>query len=194
MGSLGRRNSISSVAPTKLDLPMGSLGRRNSISSMVTTKLDLPSKAHHPQSSSFPIAGDKRYPAVDFELVALTIRPLSYTSLKDLITSSSSSLGVGLCPSSPGVATHSCHDISIRNRLVKQAAWAYLQPMAASPDSAGRDFFRRVWVRICSPGHFRNPVSACLSFLNRHVIPTIARAIGRLLDVFRPARKASAVL
>ncbi|KAH9614119.1 hypothetical protein KSS87_010575, partial [Heliosperma pusillum] len=96
-----------------------------------------------------------------FELVSLkfpTATP-SYTSLKDIIPSSPSSI------LSPSPATNSAggagaitsptsgsgYEISIRNRLVKQAAWAYLQPtVPSSPSSSSpclcfsREFFRPI--------------------------------------------------
>ncbi|XP_077239678.1 uncharacterized protein LOC143880568 [Tasmannia lanceolata] len=130
------------------------LQRRNSISSGAPTMLDLPSK---PQSSSFAI-GDKAIPTVDFELFSL--RPPAYTSLKDVLQLSPA----GIQSPVAGGGNKNCYEISIRNRLVKQAAWAYLQPMAASPNSARRSFFWRMWVRL-SGDHFKNPVNTCLGFL-----------------------------
>lgn len=51
---------------------------------------------------------------------------VSYISLRDLLPS--------VTP--PSSVAASGYDISIRNRLVKQAAWAYLQPMSSSPTSS----------------------------------------------------------
>eukprot|EP00262_Sarcandra_glabra_P020724 TRINITY_DN8404_c0_g1_i1.p1 TRINITY_DN8404_c0_g1~~TRINITY_DN8404_c0_g1_i1.p1 ORF type:complete len:170 (+),score=0.66 TRINITY_DN8404_c0_g1_i1:134-643(+) len=150
------------------------LRRRNSNPSPVPTKLDLPAK---PQSSSFPTAnGDNRsFLTVDFELVNL--KPMSYTSLKDLMPSSPAAIQ---SPTAAGAGNW--NEISIRNRLVKQAAWAYLQPMAVSPESSNQHFFHRIRNRFSS--EFRNPVNACLGFINFRVIPTIARAFNRLLGAF----------
>ncbi|KAF8395447.1 hypothetical protein HHK36_019393 [Tetracentron sinense] len=151
-----------------------SLRRRNSIpSSVLPTKLHLPAK---PKSSSFPYTnGDKpSLSTVDFEL--LSLRSLSYTSLKDLIPSSP---GPGI-QSPTGPASQSGYEISIRNRLVKQAAWAYLQPMSASSSSSGGHFFRRMWVKF-SGEYIMNPINACLEFINLHVIPAIIRAFDMLL-------------
>ncbi|OVA07113.1 hypothetical protein BVC80_1289g28 [Macleaya cordata] len=153
-----------------------SLHRRNSIpSAMVPTKLDIPIKL---QSSSFPITNGDRVSslsAVDFELISLKSSQ-EYTSLKDLIPSSSPTTAVQ-SPTASGI--QSCYEISIRNRLVKQAAWAYLQPMSSSPNSSGNSF-RRMWVRFSSEC-IRNPVNACLRFINRRIIPTISQALNRIL-------------
>ncbi|CAA3017872.1 Hypothetical predicted protein, partial [Olea europaea subsp. europaea] len=62
-------------------------------------------------------------------------------------------------PSSPHQAQLG-PDICIRNRLVKQAAWAYLHPMSISPDSAGKGFLHRLWQRV----------AAFFDFLNRQII------------------------
>ncbi|XAR64778.1 hypothetical protein NMG60_11008609 [Bertholletia excelsa] len=129
---------------TKLTPP---LRRRNSIATpvVVPAKLILPPKPHH--AASFPSGGTttiaapsssassfcssgQSFSAVDFEMIC--IKPLSYTSLKDLLPST--------------VAVHSPSagsEISIRNRLVKQAAWAYLRPMSTSPDATGHRFWSK---------------------------------------------------
>ncbi|GFP85762.1 hypothetical protein PHJA_000719900, partial [Phtheirospermum japonicum] len=61
-------------------------------------------------------------------------------------------------------------DICIRNRLVKQVAWAYLQPMSTSHSSAGDNFFHRLWPRV----------AAFFDFVRRSLI----RAVGWTLQVF----------
>ncbi|RWR83635.1 hypothetical protein CKAN_01239500 [Cinnamomum micranthum f. kanehirae] len=138
--------------------------RRNSISSIIPTTLHLPS-APRSQSLSFPTA--------DFELASLRpLPPSSYTSLKDIL------------PTSPGIqsptASQICQEISIRNRLVKQAAWAYLQPMASSPGSSSssgtHQFLRRIWVSFSSAGF--------LGFLRHPFFHAIRTAFTRLLGVF----------
>ncbi|KAI4370151.1 hypothetical protein MLD38_018528 [Melastoma candidum] len=58
----------------------------------------------------------------------------SYSSLKDFLPPSSS----------PQVLCSPTTSISIRHRLVKQAAWAYLQPAAVSPVSPPVPSFRRL--------------------------------------------------
>ncbi|KAL0344831.1 UNVERIFIED_CONTAM: hypothetical protein Sradi_4314400 [Sesamum radiatum] len=124
---LRRRNSISSafsVAPTKLSL----LAHHNSSSSATTTTTTTSSSSD------------------DLELLSIKPTSLSYTSLKDLLPL--------VAVNSP--KTNSVHqvqpgsDICIRNRLVKQAAWAYLQPMSASPGSSSSNFFHRLWPRVAA--------------------------------------------
>ena len=157
--------------------PSSNLRRRNSISAgAIPSKLTLPSNAHY--SCSFPRPNGvgvssstssssprSSFPAVDFELISL--KSLSYTSLKDLLPSTS----VVQSPTAAGAAAGSCHEISIRNHLVKQAAWAYLQPMSASPGSL--------------PGFstecLRNRVCTCLGFINSRIISAIIRAFDRIL-------------
>ncbi|KAK6942550.1 hypothetical protein RJ641_027927 [Dillenia turbinata] len=151
------------------------LKRRNSIPTstlVVPSKLNLPIK---PQSSSFPHSNSNSngvLSAADFELDSL--KSLSYTSLKDLLPPSPS--GIRSPTSSSCFGAAACTQISIRNRLVKQAAWAYLQPMSTSPDSAGHGFFHRLWIRL-SGDSLKHSVKSCFAF--------IARAFNRLLRAFR---------
>ncbi|CAA7026777.1 unnamed protein product [Microthlaspi erraticum] len=129
--------------------PVTPLRRRNSIA---TTTAAI--------TSDIPFAIDSSTPtSFDFELI--TLKPSSfvaYTSLRDILSSpSSSSFNI---PSINGHGSSSTvGDISIRNPLVKQAAWSYLQATAltSSEDSAGSQFLRRIWL------HF----SAGIQFLRR---------------------------
>lgn len=82
------------------------------------------------------------------DLELLTIKPNApptYTSIKDLL------LPVNAVnspkPNTPYQAQPGT-DICIRNRLVQQAAWAYLQPMSTSSGSSAQSFFRRIWPRV----------------------------------------------
>ena len=166
--------------------PSSNLRRRNSIgTAAIPTKLTLPSKAHY--SSSFPRPNGVRvssstlssspqssFPNVDFELISL--KSLAYTSLKDLLPSTSAAQS----PTAAGTGSGSCYEISIRNRLVKQAAWAYLQPMSASPGSSGGRLFDRMLLGF-SMDCLRNRVSTCLGFINRHIFSAIIRAFDRIL-------------
>ncbi|KAK6944093.1 hypothetical protein RJ641_025195 [Dillenia turbinata] len=154
------------------------LKRRNSIPTstvVVPSKLNLPIK---PQSSSFNSNSNGVLSAVDFELVPLN--SLSYTSIRDLLPPSPS--GIHSPTSASCVGAAACGQISIRNRLVKQAAWAYLQPMSTSPDSAvsgsgsGFGFFHRLWIQL-SGETLKHYVKSCFAF--------ISRAFNHLLRVFR---------
>lgn len=143
------------------------LSRRNSIATsiIVPSKLTLPPDPRHASAifptstvygggstSSSTTSSLQSFPPVDFEL--LSINPLSYTSLKDLLPPSSYPAVQSPTTSSSAPGGGSGYEISIRNRLVKQAAWAYLQPMSTSPDSssssssAGHQFLHRLWARI----------------------------------------------
>nr|DAD24107.1 TPA_asm: hypothetical protein HUJ06_025570 [Nelumbo nucifera] len=81
------------------------------------------------------------HPPSDSKLVSLQSQ--TYTSLRVLM------------PSSPG--TVSDYEISIKNSLIKQAAWAYLQPKSSLVDSSDRHLFRRMWTRFFSE-YLRNAV------------------------------------
>lgn len=87
-------------------------------------------RSHH--SSPSPSSESSSSSGSNLELVSLKSSPVtaSYTSLKDLLASSPASSI--LSPTSATSSSASEISIPIRNRLVKQAAWAYLQP-AVSP-------------------------------------------------------------
>lgn len=126
------------------------LRRHNSIPAQLT----LPSRPHLLHSHHTA-------PPPSFELISLsTSTTAAYTSLKDLLPSPAAI-------NSPTTAG-STQEISIRNRLVKQAAWAYLQPMSASPDSSSHHFFRRFWIRLS--------LTSCL----RHIFSTLSSALYRI--------------
>ncbi|CAN7036774.1 unnamed protein product [Brassica oleracea var. botrytis] len=99
--------------------------------------------------------------SIDFDLIS--IKPpsfVAYTSLRDIISSpSNSSVKLPSINGSSSPVLSTVGDISIRDPLVKQAAWSYLQAtaQASSEDSAGCQFLRRGWL------HF----SAGVQFLRR---------------------------
>ncbi|CAN6805423.1 unnamed protein product [Brassica oleracea] len=132
--------------------PATPLRRRNSISTTTPaiTTVETPSPSFH------------------FELISL--KPSSYTSLRDIISSpSNSSVNLPSVNGSSSPVLSTVGDISIRNPLVKQAAWSYLQPTAltSSEDSPGcSQFLRRVWL------HF----SAGIQFL-KHMFDWILQSI-----------------
>lgn len=165
-------------------LPLSNLRRRNSISTPIVVPSNLSFSTIPPvtkplYSSSFPnqngIVSPPPQP-LDLELVSFK-NSLAYTSLRDLIPSSPGGL---IHSPTAASAVNSGYEISIRNRLVKQAAWAYLQPMSSSPGSVGTNFFHRLWLRLSA----QNPLSTCLGFFNRHLIPTLTRVFDRILRVF----------
>ncbi|KAK8626709.1 hypothetical protein V6N13_134342 [Hibiscus sabdariffa] len=74
----------------------------------------------------------------DIEMI--TIKSVSYTSLKDLIPTSLSS------SSSPN---SSWHEIPIKNPLVKHAALAYLQPVGTPPVAGEKGLLEKVKEIMC---------------------------------------------
>ncbi|KAG1369733.1 hypothetical protein COCNU_15G000990 [Cocos nucifera] len=71
----------------------------------------------------------------DFDMQQWSRADTGYTSLRDILTFSSA--GGGLVSPSAS-ATTGAGEIQIRNRLVKQAAYAYLQPTPSSLESSHR--------------------------------------------------------
>lgn len=137
------------------------LKRRNGVPSAV-----LIPNGHHLNHHSEVFTG------VDFELLPLPTA--AYTSLKDLLPPSPSSVlsptpsaAVSSSPSNGG----SGYEISIRNRLVKQAAWAYLHSAVASEPSSSR--------RLCFSGEFLRQMFAGLQ---QFVIDTVRRVYDWLMD------------
>ncbi|XP_062006336.1 uncharacterized protein LOC133723505 [Rosa rugosa] len=162
--------------------PSWKLRRRNSISTsvVVPTKLShlstTPTNNMPPHSCSFPtqngaVTPRHRPPQLDLEFLSLKSSE-SYTSLKDLLPSSSFAAVQSPTPNS---ATNSGYEISIRNRLVKQAAWAYLQPMSSTCGPSGPHLLHRLWLK-CTP---------CLSFLTHRLLPFLSRTLHRLLPCFQ---------
>lgn len=137
------------------------LRRRNSNSTAVVVpeKLTILTKPH--LSASFSSAASPP----DRALISM-IRPFSYTSLKDLLPS--------MAVNSPTASSAAGSDLGIRNRLVKQAAWAYLQP-SASPSSrrstADHFFAHRIWPNFAA--------------LIRFVTRTLTRAYQYLIRSIR---------
>ncbi|KAF8044240.1 hypothetical protein BT93_A2277 [Corymbia citriodora subsp. variegata] len=153
------------------------LRRRNSIAtSVVPAKLSSPTTAARPPAHalSFP-NGTTAAPPPPLDLSGHAFA--SYTSLRDLLpppaaaSPSSSAAAAAAAASSPtAAAASSSYEISIRNRLVNKAAWAYLRPMSASPGSDGPHLLRRLWLRL----------SACFGF--------VCRALDRVFRFFLPVR------
>ncbi|XP_050381928.1 uncharacterized protein LOC126798891 [Argentina anserina] len=158
--------------PPRLLGPLGKLRRRNSISTSKLSHLSSSSSASSSSTSTAPNSPIKprhscsfptqnataaatprhRPPQLDLELLSPKSSD-SYTSLKDLLPSSSLTAVQSPTPNSTA-ATSSGYEISIRNRLVQQAAWAYLQPMSSTSGPSGPHLLHRLWLN-------------CLSFLSR---------------------------
>ncbi|PNX95864.1 hypothetical protein L195_g019061 [Trifolium pratense] len=140
------------------------LRRHNSISAITSNKF-------HPSSTKPPI----RSSSLDLELLLLKSPLTSYTSLKDMLSPKAD-------VNSPTAfaANTSGFEISIRNRLVKQAARAYLQPMSSSVansfSSSAPNFLRRIFHRLSSD----NPVVDCF----RSLVSGFTRIFYRILHAF----------
>ncbi|XP_010912365.1 uncharacterized protein [Elaeis guineensis] len=116
----------------------------------------------------------------DFELHNWSRADTGYTSLRDILASSpsSSSASYGLlspthsaCPGTPGAG-----EIQIRNRLVKQAAYAYLQPTPSSWASG-------------TPRRRHGPLRRLLSVLSCGVASSCLHFVGRFLQSIRRSRR-----
>ncbi|KAJ8479074.1 hypothetical protein OPV22_022801 [Ensete ventricosum] len=92
-----------------------------------------------------------------------------YTSLRDLIDSPSPPSGAS-SPATPGAG--GAREIRIRNRLVKQAAYAYLQPTPSAAESdrlcRRRQSLRRV-LAVLTCGLGVDPLLSCIDFVCRLV-------------------------
>lgn len=167
---LRRRNSISQsvvVATTCLD----DLHQQTSSDASSGT-LSSSSSASSSSSSS-----TSTFSASSGEFDLISVKPVSYVSLRDLLPSPAAVNSPK--PKSPAQNhfLHPCPEISIRNRLVKQAAWAYLQPMSTAPDSSTRNFLHRLWDQFTT----ENPTAALFRFFNRHVFGSLSRFFDWLL-------------
>ncbi|KAB1215306.1 hypothetical protein CJ030_MR4G018390 [Morella rubra] len=103
---------------------------------------DFPLKSHansHSHSPSFLLHNgfNSEFEISDIEMI--TIQSVTYTSLKDLLPSSS--------PASIMSPTHNSSwydEIPIKNPLVKHAALAYLLPMSTARESGDKGLFGRL--------------------------------------------------
>ncbi|XP_022972767.1 uncharacterized protein LOC111471276 [Cucurbita maxima] len=135
--------------------PASILNRRTSIPSSAI--MPPPNVAVSPPLSS----------PIDLRILSSKSSFQSYTSLKDILPSAAFNSPTAASPANSG------YEISIRNRLVKQAAWAYLQPMSASSYSTGSNIFHRFWLRFSAA----NPIANSLGFIRGSIIPAIVRVI-----------------
>ncbi|KAK8504341.1 hypothetical protein V6N13_025019 [Hibiscus sabdariffa] len=154
--------------------PLSTIRRRNSITAPVQIPAKLTLLTPKPLQSATSLPKGSAVPSpLDLELISLKASFFSYTSLKDILPSPAVAIN---SPTAAGSASNSGYEISIRNRLVKQAAWAYLQPMSAYPDSSGPHLFRRLWLRFSS----QNPISSCIGFFNLKLLPGLTRLVDRI--------------
>ncbi|XP_059281469.1 uncharacterized protein LOC132035200 [Lycium ferocissimum] len=158
---------MSSMDSTTPENPL--LRRRNSV--ILPTKLNLQSS---PSTTATSSSSSSSSTNSDYEL--FSIKPVSYTSLRDLMPPLST-----VNSPRPNNESAGGSEISIRNHLVKQAAWAYLQPMSTSPDSDGRNLFSRLFYR--SP--VNNPVARVIEFVDRFIFGPLTRAVDWLLRAVR---------
>lgn len=122
--------------------------------------------SHILSSSSSSSSIQSQTPKIQLlNLGSLSVKTATYTSLRDVLPYSAAAVN------SPAANQY---DVPIRNRLVKQAAWAYLQPMSTSPSGgpSGPHFFRR------------NRLATCLSFIYHHILPSLTRTLHRILHIF----------
>eukprot|EP01018_Ginkgo_biloba_P016754 Gb_28310 [translate_table: standard] len=123
------------------------------------------------------------------ELVDWNGITIKYTSLRDIMPSSPTSLG------SPRREPNwcSCTNISIKNPLVKQAARAYLQPMATESNKNG-DFFMRCWTKLTNEGflsasineYVKTPIEACINFFTDCIFSKLSKAFNSVVGQLRP--------
>ncbi|KAK4801189.1 hypothetical protein SAY86_021676 [Trapa natans] len=159
--------------------------RRNSITAPVVIpgnlSISLPSKFPNGSAASCPLLTPRELLITDNSAAATHLKgspalssSLAYTSLRDILPTLSSPT-IKSPTAAASASGRSSYEIPIRNRLVKQAAWAYLRPVSASADSSGSSLVQRLWLRLYSS------VNACLNVIGQHVIPSVARAIHQML-------------
>ncbi|XVF25442.1 hypothetical protein REPUB_Repub13aG0212600 [Reevesia pubescens] len=105
-----------------------------------------------------------------------------YTSMKDLILSSSSSSILPYGRSSINQEGNNELDsskISIRNRLVKSAASAYLQS-AVILVNKDENCLLNLWGKLKNNDYFRDPLEACFRPIYQFFAYTIGSAWGRI--------------
>lgn len=115
---------------------------------------------------------------------------LQYTSLRDLISVSPTKRG------SPKLKELDWCDLShvqFKDRLLKQAARAYLQPMGVEP-TPEMSFLARCWERLAIGKPLASsikeylvcPVDAGIGFLRTNAYPRLSYAFGRLMQRIKP--------
>lgn len=125
------------------------------------------------------------------ELGELNRLTLQYTSLRDLISVTSSAKRGG----TPRVKEAHCYDITqvkFKNKLLKQAARAYLLPIGIET-TAEVHFFARFWksftnnkaLAVSIKQYLQSQVQACVSFFKVQASSTFSSAFNRLFQPFK---------
>lgn len=137
----------------------------------------------HTHSPSFLDHRDADALSCNSDIEMISLQPLSYTSLKDLLPASHPA------PAPPAIVsptTHnsSWHEIPIRNPLVKQAALAYLQPMSTPTGVGNKGPFGKLKDACCSffcDGGGDGGLG-CFGWLGDVVSAAVKAVFGRLWD------------
>jgi len=135
-------------------------------STTATAAITSPLRRHNSISAITPTKPPIRTSSLDLELLLLkSPSPFtSYTSLRDMLPSPHAVNS----PTASSATMNSGYEISIRNRLVKQAARSYLQPMSSSVgNSSAPNFLRRFWYRLSSANHLTDCFSSMVSGFTR---------------------------
>ncbi|XP_058739005.1 uncharacterized protein LOC131610931 [Vicia villosa] len=144
--------------------PSPTLRRHNSITAITPNKF-------HPSANKPPL----RTTSLDLELLLLKSPYTSYTSLRDMLPSPHAAVN---SPTTSSATINSGYEISIRNHLVKQAAWAYLQPMSSFPtNSSTPNFLRRLCHRLSSS----SSITSCFTSM----VSGFTRIFHQILQAFR---------
>lgn len=155
---------MSDSTTTAVSSPSPTLRRHNSITAITPNEF-------HRSAKKPPL----RTTSLDLELLLLKSPYTSYTSLRDMLPSPHASVN---SPTGSSAAVNSGYEISIRNRLVKQAAWAYLQPMSSFPtNSSAPNFLSRLCHRFSSA----NSITSCFSSM----VSGFTRIFRQILQAFR---------
>ncbi|PON45052.1 hypothetical protein PanWU01x14_261950 [Parasponia andersonii] len=121
---------------------------------------DLPPKSH----LHFPTHNGFNSPDIQIPDIEITsVHSVGYTSLRDLMPSSSSSpAAMSPTPSS------SWYEVPIKNPLVKHAAMAYLQPMSSPPEIGDKGLLARLKEKCLCGGAW-----GCFGWLNDVVLGAV---------------------
>ncbi|XP_057438890.1 uncharacterized protein LOC130730795 [Lotus japonicus] len=146
------------------------LHRRNSIAAVTPSKFSR-------EATPPPL----RTTSLDLASLKSPFTSSAYTSLRDMLPSPYAAVNSPTAAS----AASSGYEISIRNHLVKQAAWAYLQPMSSASPASSSSSVPRFLRRLCHPPCSAKPLVTCFSFLYNHLVSGVASIFHRILHTLR---------